>query len=295
MASKRPCRRLHKQLQHAVTYRKHSPAAVVTFAEIARPPFMRFLLKPPRNCKEFRPWSRRGATQRKADKIERWRRAAEVLVARRADSRAARPTRTIVIVASAVIAAALVVLGVPANGFHQLMMGTQGPQAPGEPLLPMHRFIPVPRREASASNPFAQIIARKLPAVILFEDDELIVIRDRSPAAPLHLQVIPKLAPVPRDVQALTDDHAPLVRRMQSVAITQLQKEGFSEADSRIGFHVPPFISVPHLHMHVISPAADIITRKRFKYVPGSFWFWTSARVLEKLESDSCLQRLWPW
>lgn len=154
---------------------------------------------------------------------------------------------------------------------------------------------PTPRRLAAANNPFAQIIARTLPAQIVYEDDELIVINDEKPSAPLHLQVIPKLSPVPRDVKSLTPDHAPLVRRMQAVAASQLQAAGYDERDSYVGFHVPPFISVPHLHMHVISPATQILSGKRFKYVPGSCWFWTSDRVLEKLESLRCLEWHLPW
>jgi len=39
------------------------------------------------------------------------------------------------------------------------------------------RFVPQPTREASRDNPFAQIIARKLPAVIVFEDEELVCAR----------------------------------------------------------------------------------------------------------------------
>ncbi len=39
------------------------------------------------------------------------------------------------------------------------------------------RFVPQPTREASPDNPFAQIIARKLPAVIVFEDEELVCAR----------------------------------------------------------------------------------------------------------------------
>lgn len=122
-----------------------------------------------------------------------------------------------------------------------------------------------------------------------------IVIKDRKPSAPLHLQVIPKLPPVPRDVLSLTEDHAALVRRMESVAHAQLGQAGYTVGESYVGFHVPPFISVPHLHMHVIAPAAQIVHSKRMKYVPGSFWFWTSTRVVEKLESGSWLRRCLPW
>jgi hypothetical protein len=48
-----------------------------------------------------------------------------------------------------------------------------------EAVLPdaQSRFVPQPTREASPNNPFAQIIARKLPAVIVFEDEELVCAR----------------------------------------------------------------------------------------------------------------------
>ena len=39
---------------------------------------------------------------------------------------------------------------------------------------------------------FCKIIARELPADIVAEDDDIIVIRDRAPKAPVHQLIIPK-------------------------------------------------------------------------------------------------------
>ena len=39
---------------------------------------------------------------------------------------------------------------------------------------------------------FEKIIDKELPANIIFEDDQCIVIEDISPKAPIHLLVIPK-------------------------------------------------------------------------------------------------------
>jgi len=40
---------------------------------------------------------------------------------------------------------------------------------------------------------FERIINRQLPAKIFFEDDQVIVIADHYPRAPVHLLIIPKL------------------------------------------------------------------------------------------------------
>ncbi|NXW09287.1 HINT2 protein, partial [Fregetta grallaria] len=44
---------------------------------------------------------------------------------------------------------------------------------------------------------FSKIIARSVPATILYEDDKCLVFRDVAPQAPVHFLVIPK-RPIPR-------------------------------------------------------------------------------------------------
>ena len=56
--------------------------------------------------------------------------------------------------------------------------GGGGGKDPGG-VLPMHRFLPVPKRIASDGNAFAQIIERRLPAAILYADDELVSVPAR--------------------------------------------------------------------------------------------------------------------
>ena len=45
---------------------------------------------------------------------------------------------------------------------------------------------------SSESTIFEQIVAREIPADIVFENDHIIAITDIAPQAPLHLLVIPK-------------------------------------------------------------------------------------------------------
>ena len=43
---------------------------------------------------------------------------------------------------------------------------------------------------------FEKIIAREIPADVVFEDDQCIVINDINPVAPVHVLIIPK-TPIP--------------------------------------------------------------------------------------------------
>ncbi len=44
---------------------------------------------------------------------------------------------------------------------------------------------------------FEKIIAREIPAHIIYEDDSVIAFRDIKPAAPVHALIVPK-KPIPR-------------------------------------------------------------------------------------------------
>lgn len=41
----------------------------------------------------------------------------------------------------------------------------------------------------------------------------------------------------------------------------------------RFGFHWPPFTSISHLHLHVVSPLEQMSALSRFVFMPGSAWF----------------------
>lgn len=54
-------------------------------------------------------------------------------------------------------------------------------------------------------------------------------------------------------------------------------------AKTRFGFHLPPFTSVPHLHMHCLSlPLKPGLCLKKYKYDPRcTLWFRTTQRQLK--------------
>ncbi|EJU04776.1 hypothetical protein DACRYDRAFT_114103 [Dacryopinax primogenitus] len=84
--------------------------------------------------------------------------------------------------------------------------------------------------------------------------DDLIVFRDRAPAATEHLLAIPRhhLA----SVKALGKDDIQLVRNLQAASVQAFTELGFAPENQKLvlhpsfGFHVPPFNLINHLHLH---------------------------------------------
>lgn len=52
-----------------------------------------------------------------------------------------------------------------------------------------------------------------------------------------------------------------------------LRENGGDVNDILLGFHRPPFNSVGHLHLHIISPASQMTFLSRLIFKPNSWWF----------------------
>ncbi|XP_062407397.1 adenosine 5'-monophosphoramidase HINT3-like isoform X2 [Sardina pilchardus] len=90
-------------------------------------------------------------------------------------------------------------------------------------------------------------------AEILCQDEEVVCFKDISPAAPHHYLVVPRLHI--EDCSELRPEHTALVVRMANMGLAALQANNVTDfSDIRLGFHIPPAISVPHLHLHVLAP-----------------------------------------
>lgn len=100
---------------------------------------------------------------------------------------------------------------------------------------------------------FEKIIAREIPADIVYEDDLCLCFRDINPQAPTHLLLIPK-KPIPRIAEAAAEDQSTLGHLLltaQKVA----KQEGFAEAGFRTVINNGPDSGeeVPHLHLHLLA------------------------------------------
>ena len=131
---------------------------------------------------------------------------------------------------------------------------------------------PGPTDVPEPGNIFARILKGDAPATVVDNDDEeLFTFRDKRPASTLHLLVIPRR--FIRDASMLRGaDDAELVARMESKARALIRAEvgdAFDESELSLGFHWPPWYSVPWLHLHAIYPRSAVT--RWYKYTPFSY------------------------
>lgn len=99
---------------------------------------------------------------------------------------------------------------------------------------------------------FEKIIAREIPAKIVYEDDKVLAFHDINPQAPVHVLMVPK-KPIPRIAEAHPDDHAILGHLLLKAAEVAKQL-GVTKNGFRLVFNNGPDAgeAVPHLHCHII-------------------------------------------
>ena len=99
---------------------------------------------------------------------------------------------------------------------------------------------------------FEKIIAREIPADIVFEDDQCLAFRDISPQAPVHILIIPKKA-VARIGAAQTDDQS-LLGHILLTAADIARRENIAPHGYRLVINNGPHggETVPHLHIHLL-------------------------------------------
>lgn len=98
---------------------------------------------------------------------------------------------------------------------------------------------------------FCNIIAGKIPAKKVYEDDRTFVFEDIKPQAPTHVLIIPKKHIV--DIKDATEADAEIIGYCQLVA-AKIAKERGIERGYRTVYNVGPDSgqSVFHLHLHLL-------------------------------------------
>jgi histidine triad (HIT) family protein len=98
---------------------------------------------------------------------------------------------------------------------------------------------------------FCKIVAGKIPAKKVYEDEEIIAFNDINPARPVHVLLIPK-----RHIASLASVNADdtlvlgkLLAKANEIAVEQGSPDGFRVIinTGRVGQQ-----EVPHLHLHIV-------------------------------------------
>jgi histidine triad (HIT) family protein len=99
---------------------------------------------------------------------------------------------------------------------------------------------------------FEKIIAREIPATVVYEDDRVIAFRDIKPQAPTHVLIVPK-KPIPRLSEAHPEDHEVLGHLLLKAAQVAGQL-GLTGSGFRLVFNNGSDAgeAVPHLHCHIL-------------------------------------------
>jgi histidine triad (HIT) family protein len=99
---------------------------------------------------------------------------------------------------------------------------------------------------------FEKIIARQIPAEIVYEDDLVLAFRDIAPKAPVHVLIVPKKF-IGRIADAKPDDEK-LLGHLFLKAGEVAEKLGLGKSGYRLVINNGPDAgeSVPHLHCHIL-------------------------------------------
>ena len=109
---------------------------------------------------------------------------------------------------------------------------------------------------------FEKIIARQIPAQIVYEDDLVLAFRDISPQAPTHVLMVPK-KPLARIADAKDEDQQ-LLGHLLLKAAEVAEKVGLKAGGFRLVINngKDGGESVPHLHCHILGG-------RQMKWPPG--------------------------
>ena len=159
--------------------------------------------------------------------------------------------------------------------------------APTETGSPIASYHAAPPGVNYAENPsiFGKILRGEISALTLYESSHLLAFQDRTPRAKLHALVIPKQF-IPT-VVSLTRDDLPLLEDMRKIGLLLIEQnypDAIRRNDYILCFHVPPFNSVNHLHLHVLAPASEMKLHYRYgKYQVGTRWCVDESFVRDRL------------
>lgn len=100
---------------------------------------------------------------------------------------------------------------------------------------------------------FEKIVARQIPADIVYEDDFVLAFRDINPQAPIHVLIVPKRV-IPRIGDAAGPADQAIVGHLLVQAAEVARRLGLGENGYRLVINNgrDGGETVPHLHCHIL-------------------------------------------
>lgn len=146
------------------------------------------------------------------------------------------------------------------------------------------------RRRGSKPCPFCNVTDGPNFKVVT-EDEKYTMFVDRTPAASEHYLVIPKAHL--ESIRDLRKNDVHIVKDLWEMGERYFDTKNVPKEQRRFGFHIPPFTSVDHLHLHCfVLPFKDMIREHKYRatrrnnsvYVKGWGWFIEVEQTIHVLE-----------
>ena len=137
------------------------------------------------------------------------------------------------------------------------------------------------KKQPKSDNYQQEIAPSKHINQILYQDDLCYIIADVHPRSVFHHLTIPKRHVC--SVHEVTPGDLPLLKHMRTVSRQFARDKG---VDASLIFHVPPFYSIDHLHLHVIDLQRMTVSGlNRIPFYADTMWATRLDTVIEKLET----------
>lgn len=100
---------------------------------------------------------------------------------------------------------------------------------------------------------FEKIVAREIPADIVYETDTVLAFRDINPQAPTHILIIPKQKI--RTINDIADEQAALIGELYLAARDIAKQSGFADDGYRVVMNCGENAgqAVWHIHLHLLA------------------------------------------
>ncbi|KAJ3304181.1 hypothetical protein HDV03_003034 [Kappamyces sp. JEL0829] len=139
---------------------------------------------------------------------------------------------------------------------------------------------------------FCGIVRENGPNEITYKDDTLTAFADINPSAKSHQLLVPS-EHIGTVLDLVPAHHLDLLKKMRAISSEMLQHVPVQ--DRVVGFHIPPFNSMPHLHLHVLQK--PFLNAWRMAKYPkgGARWFVELDTLIDSMERKLAVDPLGTW